>query len=593
MTTTIQQNTTTERSTRELIDSLRNFPRGVIPAAVLRELISRGPSIEDELLRPLRSAIANAGKGVGSIPSECFFCFGLLLANPRFSQLTVIEQLLRLSDDDLDAAIGDLKHDGLIALLVGMAGTVDRDEVLKWMDRIMVDDSVNQWSRWSCISTLPYLVRDELLDRSAAIDQIISILQRRSSEKYDLISAASVAELKNLQAEEANSFVAECFDRNQIDDGIFNQSDWESERDKTLTFVEKINRLPELQFDIVEMVKDWASFSHISDSFDPRDEAQKVSSEDVLSRFSFRLSDTEIDQHLSAIRKSNDGSFPRATVEALSLRIEQVKEQLIAEVRSGMEKAGGPDARASNGPYLALTILIARDVPLPIELLLEILDLPEDQRMDLFGDSSYPALVVAASLCLQGDTGPIDLRIEDPQRQDIDQAELARFYYLSAYRRFLPRTKAIERLAELLQQTRDQGSILTASLVEALCLMSAVEHRSLVADAIADGVGSDIYSDTELLEMLDDPEKAQVQIENDSREHRDVIKQIEASVMFNEKALHPPRALAQPSHAQLEQPSEPSNITFGSIRNVTPKLGRNDPCHCGSGKKYKKCCLRK
>jgi uncharacterized protein YecA (UPF0149 family) len=22
-------------------------------------------------------------------------------------------------------------------------------------------------------------------------------------------------------------------------------------------------------------------------------------------------------------------------------------------------------------------------------------------------------------------------------------------------------------------------------------------------------------------------------------------------------------------------------------------VGRNDPCHCGSGKKYKKCCLLK
>lgn len=22
-----------------------------------------------------------------------------------------------------------------------------------------------------------------------------------------------------------------------------------------------------------------------------------------------------------------------------------------------------------------------------------------------------------------------------------------------------------------------------------------------------------------------------------------------------------------------------------------PKLGRNDPCHCGSGKKFKKCCM--
>lgn len=26
-----------------------------------------------------------------------------------------------------------------------------------------------------------------------------------------------------------------------------------------------------------------------------------------------------------------------------------------------------------------------------------------------------------------------------------------------------------------------------------------------------------------------------------------------------------------------------------TYRRDTPKLGRNDPCHCGSGKKFKKC----
>jgi hypothetical protein len=26
---------------------------------------------------------------------------------------------------------------------------------------------------------------------------------------------------------------------------------------------------------------------------------------------------------------------------------------------------------------------------------------------------------------------------------------------------------------------------------------------------------------------------------------------------------------------------------------LEPNLGRNDPCHCGSGKKYKQCCLAK
>jgi uncharacterized protein YecA (UPF0149 family) len=27
-----------------------------------------------------------------------------------------------------------------------------------------------------------------------------------------------------------------------------------------------------------------------------------------------------------------------------------------------------------------------------------------------------------------------------------------------------------------------------------------------------------------------------------------------------------------------------------TVENVTADVGRNDPCPCGSGKKYKKCC---
>jgi len=26
------------------------------------------------------------------------------------------------------------------------------------------------------------------------------------------------------------------------------------------------------------------------------------------------------------------------------------------------------------------------------------------------------------------------------------------------------------------------------------------------------------------------------------------------------------------------------------VRRATPKIGRNDPCICGNGRKYKKCC---
>jgi hypothetical protein len=39
----------------------------------------------------------------------------------------------------------------------------------------------------------------------------------------------------------------------------------------------------------------------------------------------------------------------------------------------------------------------------------------------------------------------------------------------------------------------------------------------------------------------------------------------------------------------------PRTIVGGdyTVRRPIPKLGRNDPCHCGSGKKYKKCCYLK
>jgi uncharacterized protein YecA (UPF0149 family) len=38
----------------------------------------------------------------------------------------------------------------------------------------------------------------------------------------------------------------------------------------------------------------------------------------------------------------------------------------------------------------------------------------------------------------------------------------------------------------------------------------------------------------------------------------------------------------------MEQPSQ----KVETVVNEGPKIGRNDPCPCGSGKKYKKCCGR-
>ena len=43
----------------------------------------------------------------------------------------------------------------------------------------------------------------------------------------------------------------------------------------------------------------------------------------------------------------------------------------------------------------------------------------------------------------------------------------------------------------------------------------------------------------------------------------------------------------------LQKFAEQAGITIGRKKREGPKIGRNDPCPCGSGKKYKQCCMRK
>ena len=54
--------------------------------------------------------------------------------------------------------------------------------------------------------------------------------------------------------------------------------------------------------------------------------------------------------------------------------------------------------------------------------------------------------------------------------------------------------------------------------------------------------------------------------------------------MENQPTLQQP-TIDQNFSSQSQEPKAPQTVQ----RNA-PKLGRNDPCHCGSGKKFKHCC---
>jgi preprotein translocase subunit SecA len=58
-------------------------------------------------------------------------------------------------------------------------------------------------------------------------------------------------------------------------------------------------------------------------------------------------------------------------------------------------------------------------------------------------------------------------------------------------------------------------------------------------------------------------------------------------------AIHeeaPPVAASDAAATSDSAPPRPEPQTVEPIRNLGQKVGRNDPCPCGSGKKFKNCC---
>ena len=110
------------------------------------------------------------------------------------------------------------------------------------------------------------------------------------------------------------------------------------------------------------------------------------------------------------------------------------------------------------------------------------------------------------------------------------------------------------------------------------------EYRREAANMFEAFLGNVMFETTKvlLLVKLEAPQEVEA-FENELEAERP--KQLEA--------IHPAAdAVAQAMEAdqEAEAAAASSSATQGTYRRETPKVGRNDPCPCGSGKKYKQCC---
>jgi hypothetical protein len=288
------------------------------------------------------------------------------------------------------------------------------------------------------------------------------------------------------------------------------------------------------------------------------------------------------------------GKFPRAAVEAAVACREEIIPELLRILQDVVDRAAQLDAEGDYMAHLYAMFLLAqfrepRAYPLVVRLAL----LPGDLQYSFCGDFITSDLgQVLASVC-GGELGGIRSVIEN---EDAD--EWARGAALSS----------LVTLVAAGQKTREEIVTYFACLFRG----KLARKWSHVWDELV-SCSSEIYPQ----ELIDDIERAYKErlvdptyigfddVQRDltmgkdlvlarlaDNPHRhlvaDTIQEMGWWACFRDERSSRVKGAAQAS--AKSKPTALVTRAFAPIKKTKPKIGRNEPCTCGSGKKYKKCC---
>jgi hypothetical protein len=225
-------------------------------------------------------------------------------------------------------------------------------------------------------------------------------------------------------------------------------------------------------------------------------------------------------------------------------------------------------------------------------LLVDFVSTPGEIVMELTGDVITEDLGrMLASLC-HGDLGPIKRLIEDPEVNEwVRSAALDALVDLYVEGQ-LEREIIIDYLKELyLFKVEQKSSFIWSAMVSTACDLYPEELVEEIRRAYVEGLVNpgDVGFDDVKRTLEGGKEK---RLEDTRRYRKGLIGNVIDEIGW--------WACFQDTNGEDFSDREPYEVEddFGNapVQTVVrpgPKIGRNDPCPCGSGRKYKKCCLGK
>ena len=290
---------------------------------------------------------------------------------------------------------------------------------------------------------------------------------------------------------------------------------------------------------------------------------------------------------LDELMRSED--LPREALRAAAERRADMVPLLVAEIES---YAAGGGRRVGNTPLFFIFHLLGdwRETT-AYRALARLLRCPSNRVDAAIAESITESAHRVMAAVFDGDPAPIYNIILDENADEFVRSRMCDALAMLVLQGRLDRGAAASFLRDcwISLQPRD-GCFVWHGWQSAIALLGLVELKDVVKEAFDRGIvlaGWLSYRDFEsdLEHAIQNPtEPWQKWDGNDYTLFGDTIEELSEWYCFSEKHKEERERARLAPPPPLFPPTEP-------IRNPMRGFGRNDPCPCGSGRKYKKCCL--
>lgn len=318
---------------------------------------------------------------------------------------------------------------------------------------------------------------------------------------------------------------------------------------------------------------------------------------------------SQLDEIVTALDKEYDRRLQAGAMRAAQGCREEITPRLIELIRQAMESVRAGVIPDNNGHFLALMLLFEFKSKAALPTIMEAASLPDDGAYDLFGDALFEYLAGYLAYTAYDELPMIEAFMQNRSADEYVRWTVAGTYGELVRQQRLTRDEASDRLIALLQWAceNDEHEI-AGPLIDELSSLDVNRGLEVIRRAFQLGlVDRSIINERSVEEAIEGGEDyVQEFLQREPRwDMEDAVAEL--------KSWHSYRDYEEDDlpedeedeydedeedddyvdYSDIYQPAEklpPASVPVGTIINTTPRVGRNEPCPCGSGKKYKKCC---